>query len=505
MADTDQSYKIQIVFDLLNQGKVEEAKAKLTDLNQEAAESAKKNTSATEEDAGASKKSAQEVEDLGIKKRELLESTRALTREMPVLGEIMRAVYNPMAFTIFGIIGAFEIWINKIKALTEAFGGIVLPDLTSGITQANDIATAYDGITKAVKGADDEFNNAAAAFERQEKAIAAQLAAMRQLITAQKEKAIADLDLERSSGKITPASYAAKKSIIEQGYNDKTTQAEIDARNADLAAKKQEVAQAEADAKTAQSKAAGFKLPDTDDQVQSQIDAFKKLAAENRTQADAATAEAKKQQDLIESGQGSLRERAESFPELLGQTVKYGGDYTPQNIRDIETQTAKEAEDRAAAADAAAARIEEQKKQRDDARKDAEDKTKAAEKAKLSIAGEDDPTKVGSVAWQNAQAAQAQSVRDSSAQENRFVGDADAFHRDIVTVNKDVKKPTPENFAAAKQAVNDMVAAIQDSADIISHFSGSASQIAEMKRQLEKMRGELDQAQRQIAQVSRGP
>src|ERR1035437_387474 len=140
---------------------------------------------------------------LTLGKRELSESLRGLTRQYPMLGEVARTVFNPIVMATFGIIEAFTIWKSRVDTLVAALGGIELPDLGEHITQAENVATAYHGIAEAVEAADVQFDSAASIFERAAKATAAQLAATKLLITAIKEKALAELDIEKAGGHMT--------------------------------------------------------------------------------------------------------------------------------------------------------------------------------------------------------------------------------------------------------------------------------------------------------------
>ncbi len=497
----DQEFKIHVISDADNSG-FKSSGAATDDLTQ----ATKKSTAATADDAEASKKTAKEVEGLNIKKRELLESAHTLTREFPLLGEIMRAVYNPMAFTIFGIIAAFEIWTTKVRTLTEEFSEMVLPNFGAHLRDAENVATAYDGIAKSVKGADDEFNSAATAFERQQKAIEAQLAATTALIAAQKQKAIADLDMERASGKVGPAMYDAKKSIIEQGYNDKTVQAEIDARNADLAARKAEQQRDADDAAKSAAKARAIKLPQDDKAVDAQIAELDDLINARKKDAEKKRADAEKQReiagDVADTFSGGFGHGVATFvrtaPEVIGQIATHGGADPAQHAALLDAE-AKAADEQVKAAEQAKARIEKEKSDREKLRKDAEKQAADAEKLRLENAGQDDPNKVGSVAWQNAQAKKAQGVKDSAAQENRFTKDIDAFNKDANEFQKYARQTDPQSIAAAHKAMQDMLAAVTDAMSVVTSLAGTGSDVAQMRADIAMMKTMLANLQRQTA------
>src|ERR1017187_7350061 len=181
----------------------------------------------------------QDTEKLKLGKRELLESLRGVTREYPILGEVARAVFNPLTIATFGLVEAVTIYQDRLKNTVQLLGGIELPDLSTGTTQAQDAATAWDGIAKAVRGADDAFSGFEETHNREVKNIAAELKATQAQIEATKNLALAKLNVQRAGG-MDQGEYERKRAIIEHGADDATVQAEIDARNRTLMAKVKE-------------------------------------------------------------------------------------------------------------------------------------------------------------------------------------------------------------------------------------------------------------------------
>ncbi len=446
------------------------------------------------------KKVTEATEGLDLSKRELLESTHAITREMPVLGEIMRAAYNGTAFSIFGVIGAMEIWIEKTKTLTEAFGGMELPRFTNQIKDAQDIAVAYDGIGKAIRDALAEFNSAPEIYGRQKTAIDAQVASIRSLIQANKDKAQADLDIERAAGKIGPAMFAARKSAIEQGYTAQTEQLEKDARTAELKAKQDEQKGLEKTAADKAHAAAGVKLPEDDAVVDAQIAAQKNQAAALRKQAEDQRAEADKLQ-VFKAGQDdhswgtSLRQ----LPEAVAFSVKYGATTDPGEIIKARNESAKDAEEKAIAADREAQRLEKAKADRETLRKQSEDAAAAAQKLALENAGQDDPKKVGSVAWQNAQADAVGNVKNTTALENRFTSDAEGIAKDIQTYAGAAGKTDPRSVETARAALADMFAALRDAASVMEMLKNSGVDISSIRRELNTLKAQVQSIHTNVA------
>ena len=200
----------------------------------------------TDKTAAASKEAIQEESEgtkkLGDRKTGVAGVHARAKPPIPDPGRSCPSSFQPYNHRLVWCRGSHHDLDRALKTAQELLGGWQLPDFaehTDGVTAA---AEAYDKLKTAVAGADTEFNGAASAFERQSKAISAELEATKQLIEAQKQKAVADLDIQRATGQVSPGTYAARKAMVEQGANDATVQAEIDARNADLAAKKQEAA-----------------------------------------------------------------------------------------------------------------------------------------------------------------------------------------------------------------------------------------------------------------------
>lgn len=472
---------------------------KVTQADVEAA--TRKHTEAGKLEEEQTRKGGEEAEKFNFKKHELLESTRSLINAYPELGEIMRAVFSPETIGIFGVLAGFELWQERIKTVQELLGATEMPDLGDRITQANSAAIAYEGIAKAVRDANTEFNDAGAAFERQEKAIQAALTATRALLTAQKEKAVSDLDLQRQAGQITGAEYNARKNTIEQGASDANVQAEIDARNASLAAKKKEADNLVKQANAATAAANAIKLPESDEQAQADIETQKRRAEELRKQADAARESAKKIRDT----ENAREEDYESgnIPGVIYQAgvqatqAGLGLNVNPEDVAKIGTQTAHDLEEQAKAVEAEAARQEEALKKRDDLRRQAEEAAKAATKAQDELAGEDDPNKVGSTAWQNQQAGQTQSVNDQTAATRQFGRDVESITQDINTARNLTGVNDPAAIKAAKLNFRDLMTALADAMEMIRELSDMGADVRTMRTELDKLQAQMHQIPRQ--------
>jgi hypothetical protein len=365
------------------------------------------------------------TEGLTLKKRELLDSLRGVTRQFPILGEAARAIYNPIVASVMLIVGAFALWRKNITDVLDALGAIEMPDLNDSIIQAEKTATAWSGIATAVEAADTAFGSFKETYDRTTKAINAQLDAAKNLLQANKDLAVQQLDQQRERGDISPEEYAAKKAVIEQGFNDQTTQAEIDARNASLAAKRKQQQDADTDAKNESAAAAAIKLPQQEDVYKAQQDALQKEKDEAQKQADEHKKSAEDFNNALTAREtGSPTERLAAIGKiyqahtLAGTMFDSDADAVAKAVQ-MEQQSQNAAQARADAAAQAIAVREAEKTKQEEHQKNAEAAAGDAERMKKELAPEDDPNAAnipGTVAFQNAQARAAQAVRDQTAQ-----------------------------------------------------------------------------------------
>ncbi len=431
---------------------------------------------------------------LTLGKFELRESIRGVTRQYPILGEIAQAVFNPMVLSIFGVIEAFNIWNTRVNTLTAALGGVELPDLGEHIIAAKNTAQAYDGIAKAVTGADEAFDSAAAAFERQSKATQAQLTATKALIDAEKQRSLAELDIEKSGGKMSEADYAARKSRIETGASDATVQAEINARNADLQARKDEAARQFAEADKKARAAAAIKLPKSDDVAQAQAQEFRDIAAARKAEADAAQKRKREIEDYAGDREGGLRERLGAFPKAIELATKYGANTEIGDAAKMEEDAERIAREQQRAAEKSAARIEQKIKDRAKLRSEAEKSTADGEKDRRGLAGEDDPNQVGSNAWQNAQARKTQGIKDTTAGLQDVAGQLGRGNKDLALV-EDIhgkSSQTSADVARVSASLKDAHDAVAYAAATISQLSAMGAEVANLKIKVAQLRAAVD-------------
>ena len=335
-----------------------------------------------------------------------------------------------------------------------------------------------------------EFNGAAPAFERQSKAIQAQLAAMKQLIEAQKQKAEADLDIQRAEGKVSPATYAARKAMIEQGANDQTVQAEIDARNADLAAKGQEVTGLWQQSTEEAKKAKKIQPGRTDAEMDQLINEAKAAAAKAEEQAK----ESRQREALAKSMAG--QEGKESFtPEAIKTQFKYdetfGTTTNPDEQAKIAGEAAKNAEATQANLEEQARQLQKQKDERTKHNEEAARLAGEAETRRQEYNADTDPKRPGSVAWQNAQDTATQKQRDRTSNESRFAQDLDQFNKDASELTKNRGRTDPESINKARQAMRDMYALVADMTTIVQTLAAEHQNVSSLAREVNAVKSEV--------------
>ena len=350
-----------------------------------------------------------------------------LDKLVPGLGEVLRAGFvGELGFAVLsiqGIIAAIKIWDDRIKWIGQSLNELEMPDWTDPIKQADDMATAWIGIALAVDQTKIYYESASSQLERYNTAISAQEVATKKLIAAQKMKAEADLDLQRATGGVTPEEYDARKAIIEQGYNDANVQAEIDARNAKLAAKTTAKTDADDQARNAKAAAAAIRLPEDDSVAEAESKALEADRDTLRKNED----EAKARAQAISDAQVTLAQGGKAYdkvgdiigtvPEAMKIQMTYGWGTKADDAKKFETDNAKNFEMHAADLDKEIERRKLLKEKRDRLRQQAEEDAKESEKLGLELQGETDPNKIGSTAWQNNQDRAAQQIRNQAAAE----------------------------------------------------------------------------------------
>jgi len=443
-----------------------------------------------------------DTEQLKLGKRELLESMRGVTREFPVLGEAARSVFNP----ITAIVGSLTIMLVGVFEALKKVEDMRLPDLTEGIDQAEQLGDKWAGIGQSVAEADDAFNSFSEVHARALTAISAELKATQDLITATKERALAELNVQRAGG-MDQGEYERKKNIIERGADDASAQAEIDARNKKLAADKAEADKAAADAAAKAKAAADAKGAPNKETAEAEIAAQKEVEKRERDKQKTAAGRVEQIQDVdtdIASAKGvggwilaaieNIREiyRASTSDNSSGTKA-----FTMSGDAANEASEKKASADAKARADAAAAEAARIKKDADNKEKLEKEADEAAKKAR-ELQDKLGPESVA-VAQANANQAARQADKDKTgtinADASAFGADTKRINQDINTIGRENGRIDPESVAKAKAAHDDLVAAFTDAMSVV-------SELATMGEDTKKMKAELAKLQQRVAQVS---
>jgi hypothetical protein len=505
MGDSDKTLKIKIELDGYVMPGVAEAQKELADAAKAtAAEMGVINvTSKDVEEAlkSTGKKGADALEDVGhaahgahIPHRELRESIHLLLKDYPVLGEAARAALHPVVLASFGIAEAFRIWNERMKAASELLGGFELPDVSVHAAGISAAAESYRNLKEAVHDIDVEWNSAAATFARQTTSIKEQLDFTKQLIAAQKEKAIADLDLERAGGKVSPGMYDARRAIIEQGVNAETVENENQARSAELDIKRQEAAKLAQESKEAAAKAARIHPELNDEGLNEQIQKAK-------TAAEAAKEQAKedREREKLAKEQGETEGASTVTPEGLARAFKYSttfGAFTkPEDAEKMSRDAAAQAESTQVGLEELAHKLEIQRDKRAKLNEEAAKKAADAEKAQQELKGEDDPNKIGSTAWKNAQSTNLWVTKEDAATESRATKDIENFNKDVEDFKRNAHATDPAGIKKANDALKDMREMLSDVMAAVAELATDHQDTSQLKADLAAMKQQMQQIQ----------
>ena len=432
-----------------------------------------------------------------LPRRERLEIIRTLTQSYPMLGEAMRAALSPEVFIAFSLVAAYEIWSERVKTLREMMGGWELPDFSVHAVGVDAAAEGYDKLKTAVAGANTEFNSAAALFERQKAAISAQLTVTKQLIDAQKQMAIADLDIERASGKVTPGQYEARKAMIEKGATDKTIQAEIDARNADLNAKREEVERLKDKSSEEAAKAAQIQPGMNDAALEELINKAKAGAEAVKTQAE----ENRKRQKLAEEQRDTTGADTLTFAgwgTAIEYSKEFGATTNPEDAAKMSEAAVKQAEQTQAVQEGLIRKLEKQKEERDKHREEAARLAAEHAKKQQELTGDEDPNHVGGITWQNRQDANQMHSNDVVATKTGVARDMEQFKKDAEAI-RDQNKIDPEHIAKSRAALSDLAAMLKDSMAAVQELASYHENVTQLRPQVEAMKREAAQLRQKVA------
>lgn len=410
---------------------------------------------------------------------ELLRMTPGVAGEA---GESLLAMAHGPVGPLLALAGA----LRMVFSILDEVESQRLPDLSSGIDQANNYATAWNGIATAIDSVTQAYNSSEDVHARSLKAIGSELKAQKDYIQAVKDRAMAELNVQRAAG-MDQGEYDRKKDIIENGASDQEAQAEIAARNAQLAADKKEADQAAAEAAAAAAKAQNFKGPQTKEQAEAEAAAQKIVVDAERKKQEEAEARVNQIQD-VQTDVASMKSYGQAIMVgLEGIREAYrsaSSDNSKLSLTDAgnaanlttEQKAAADAKARADAAEAEAERIKKAGEERERLQKDAEEKAKKAAELQAKIAPEfapDAATKPGTVAYENAQAAARQRDRDNAA---RINSDVTAFSADKKTVEADSRwlnsnAPTAQNIGEYRAKIAEMSNAVADMVAIMNELS----------------------------------
>ena len=195
---------------------------------------------------------------------ELMRMGRELGRMFPELGLLWRAAVNP-------IVGGFGVLLGVLEGVKRVFDGIIEAsrtgifagsfrrNLDEAAKAATDAAVAFNSFERALQAAGEMQGVVARRAQETIDKIHAQSVAVAELDNAQKAAKLAQVNLLESEGKITQAEGIRRRMEIENNYAAKALGDEVKAKDAELDAKRKEVAALSVEADRQEENAAAAK------------------------------------------------------------------------------------------------------------------------------------------------------------------------------------------------------------------------------------------------------
>ena len=195
----------------------------------------------------------------------------------PELGEAMHALHMIHVFggigAVMGLVMAWQIWQKRVKELTEAMSEVKMPDLTHELNNAKELGNAWNGISEAVRKANEQFDSIDARFDRQKTADEKTHENAQKTLALQEKQALANLELSKSA--MTEGQYAVNKTGIENFYTGRKATEEQNFENYKLAQKVAKERALMTSSKEHAAEADSIKdLPKTEEEYKAQIKAM---------------------------------------------------------------------------------------------------------------------------------------------------------------------------------------------------------------------------------------
>lgn len=282
MADSDNTLNLLIKFGILDEAKAEQAKQMLKETGEATADLGAKTEKATEK--------------FGEHRHELREVGNELGRAAGISRGGALAL-GGVAAAAFAAGKAIEFLKDTLAEVQESIKGPIefgIPeDAPAHISAAAEAWEAYAIARSKVVSAS---TGAEAAASAQEKQLANELKLIKEVLAAEKEKALADL--ERAKGTMTPEAYEATKGNINNIFGAAGTSAEQNNRRRELAIKDMEASNLEIDAKKKTAQALAIKAAPKEEAAANQ-----KILDENAANGEKAKKELQERIAMIDRSQ----------------------------------------------------------------------------------------------------------------------------------------------------------------------------------------------------------
>lgn len=334
----------------------------------------------TKEDIAAAEADALATDELAISKRELREAIRGLGLEFPELDRLVHVVTSSIGIAFGSVAAAVGIWVERMRDANAEAQRFEFPDVAQMIKPIQDVTAAWDGLADAIQRANDNYASAEQSADRAIKKIGVQLTQEKELLSAEKELALAKLESQK--GSMSPEEYAKERGQIESAFGEATVAADERARRAEETARENEAANL--DIKARQEAAAAGHLPQAGAMTEKQDEeAIKKAIEELNKKIGEQSAIVEKGREWIKTGvatkdefsHGEIGAGLHDFGSFalgaLPEIFKGYGTEDPNKVQKFREEELKNLQDRLDALQKTLETRQGQIKQRDDLRQSA--------------------------------------------------------------------------------------------------------------------------------------
>ncbi|HTB86037.1 MAG TPA: hypothetical protein VK742_20495 [Candidatus Sulfotelmatobacter sp.] len=511
----DSSYKIQIIFDLINQGKIPEAKAELQQL----AAGTATFTDKTDELGAAQKKTAGLVDEHNSKGRAQYLLFSEMNRICPKLGEAIHMVFAGPLAPLLILTGAIEYAHEQLKEFNEemdkaaekAAEGDFLPNIEDKLRVLGEAAAAAQAYADNISNAATNEDHLIKSLDNELSRLQAIERARAALDSAKKELAIAQIQQQEAAGQITPEQAAEQRAKVETDFiqdQEKKKEADQDAQvarfNANIKTLSDHQAELDTNKDSTAAAVTARKVHEGEVQIdpaviaKQQAEAQKRLDAAN-TLVDQARSEADqyraaKDYSLYDPHHQQELDQAQADAQADADKQKGAVNYFTYRQQQYDQANSPAAKAAAQAQDdAAKAALEAADKNRSEVKNTTE---KRDQYTAENIGDPNDPDSPRNQARAIAGIqVQTKNTEENARIEKQFTADATAIHAFDVS-----KHSSPETIRKAAQNIADLQLILKDHADVVKNLAD-----LDLPGIMKDVQSALAKLQRQNEANARGP